>query len=48
MSRSATRSRSTKETSIELAVDLDGTGSTTVETGLPFFDHMVRHRKSVV
>jgi imidazoleglycerol-phosphate dehydratase len=41
MSRSATRSRSTKETSIELAVDLDGTGATTVETGLPFFDHMV-------
>ena len=41
MSRSATRSRTTKETSIDLAVDLDGTGATTVETGLPFFDHMV-------
>jgi imidazoleglycerol-phosphate dehydratase len=41
MSRSASRSRTTKETSIELSVDLDGSGTTTVETGLPFFDHMV-------
>lgn len=41
MSRSATRSRVTKETSIEVSVDLDGTGEATVHTGLPFFDHMV-------
>ena len=41
MSRSATRSRSTKETRIEISVDLDGTGEATVHTGLPFFDHMV-------
>ncbi|GAC1533603.1 MAG: imidazoleglycerol-phosphate dehydratase HisB [Acidimicrobiales bacterium] len=34
-------SRSTKETSIEIAVDLDGTGAVEVETGIPFFDHMV-------
>jgi len=39
--RVATRSRSTKETSIEVAVDIDGTGTTDVSTGLPFFDHMV-------
>src|SRR4051794_40600439 len=41
MSRLATRSRVTKETSIEVRLDLDGTGQTKVTTGLPFFDHMV-------
>jgi imidazoleglycerol-phosphate dehydratase len=39
--RVATRTRSTKETSIEVVVDIDGTGTTDVSTGLPFFDHMV-------
>jgi len=39
--RVATRSRITKETSIEIRLDLDGTGQTNVTTGLPFFDHMV-------
>lgn len=39
--RLATRSRVTKETSIEVRLDLDGTGQTKVSTGLPFFDHMV-------
>ncbi|HET6874804.1 MAG TPA: imidazoleglycerol-phosphate dehydratase HisB [Acidimicrobiales bacterium] len=41
MSRTAVRSRSTKETTIEIRVDLDGRGDAAVETGLPFFDHMV-------
>ncbi len=41
MTRTAKRTRSTKETSIEIALDLDGTGEAQVETGLPFFDHMV-------
>ena len=41
MSRTASRSRSTKETRIELSVDLDGAGTTDVSTGLPFFDHML-------
>ncbi len=41
MSRSATRSRATKETSIEISVELDGAGEAEVHTGLPFFDHMV-------
>lgn len=41
MSRTSTRSRSTKETRIELSVDLDGSGITDVSTGLPFFDHML-------
>jgi len=35
------RSRVTKETSIEIRLDLDGTGRTNVTTGLPFFDHMI-------
>ena len=39
--RSATRSRTTKETSIELAIDLDGSGRTQISTGLPFYDHML-------
>src|SRR3954452_25345199 len=39
--RRATRSRSTKETSIELALDVDGAGRAEVSTGLPFFDHML-------
>ena len=41
MSRTSTRSRSTKETRIELSLDLDGAGATDVATGLPFFDHML-------
>jgi imidazoleglycerol-phosphate dehydratase len=39
--RSATRSRLTKETSIDIAIDLDGTGVTDVSTGIPFYDHMI-------
>ena len=40
--RTATRSRTTKETSIEVSIDLDGpTGVVDVSTGLPFFDHML-------
>jgi imidazoleglycerol-phosphate dehydratase len=39
--RTATARRATKETSIEVALDLDGAGTTEVATGLPFFDHMV-------
>lgn len=34
-------SRSTRETSIEVSIDLDGTGQASVSTGLPFFDHMI-------
>jgi len=39
--RRASRSRATNETRIEISIDLDGTGSTTVSTGLPFYDHML-------
>lgn len=39
--RRATRSRVTKETSISISLDLDGSGTVEVATGLPFFDHML-------
>jgi imidazoleglycerol-phosphate dehydratase len=31
----------TKETQIELALDLDGSGQASVSTGIPFYDHML-------
>jgi imidazoleglycerol-phosphate dehydratase len=39
--RTGTVSRATKETSIEVSLNVDGTGNVTVATGIPFFDHMV-------
>ena len=41
--RTATRSRKTAETSIDVTLTVDGAdgGRATVDTGLPFFDHMV-------
>lgn len=41
MSRTASRQRATKETSIEVSIDLDGTGQVSVSTGIPFYDHML-------
>ena len=40
-SRTATIARTTKESSIELTLDLDGTGESNASTGVPFYDHML-------
>lgn len=39
--RTATISRTTRESSIELTLDIDGTGQVDVSTSVPFFDHML-------
>ena len=41
MSRTASVTRATKETSIELQIDVDGSGITEISTGIPFYDHML-------
>ncbi len=41
MGRTAKIARKTKETQIGLELDLDGTGKAEIETGIPFFDHML-------
>lgn len=33
--------RKTNETDIEVKISLDGTGNTDINTGIPFFDHML-------
>lgn len=39
--RAAQLERATRETSVALAIDVDGPGPVSVETGLGFFDHML-------
>ncbi|NOX31523.1 MAG: imidazoleglycerol-phosphate dehydratase HisB [Actinobacteria bacterium] len=41
MTRNADITRNTKETDISLHLDVDGSGSVEVTTGLAFFDHML-------
>ncbi len=37
--------RNTKETQIEIEIDLDGSGQGSIDTGVPFFDHMLEQLK---
>ena len=41
MSRSASIKRSTSESTIELTLNLDGTGKSNIDTGVGFFDHLL-------
>ena len=41
MSRTARVERKTKESSVLVELDLDGTGVHSIETGVPFYDHML-------
>ncbi len=41
MNRTATIERNTKETRIRIELNLDGQGQSEIETGVPFFDHML-------
>lgn len=41
MARKAAINRKTAETDIQLSLDLDGSGTSTIATGIGFFDHML-------
>ena len=41
MARSSQQHRVTKETTVDLALEIDGDGRATASTGIPFFDHML-------
>jgi len=41
MSRSATLTRETSESSIELTINIDGSGKSHIDTSVPFFDHLL-------
>ncbi len=41
--RKAAIERNTKETQIQLALNLDGSGAAEIETGIGFYDHMLHH-----
>jgi len=40
-SRTASLRRATSESTVELELDLDGTGASRIDTSVPFFDHLL-------
>lgn len=45
-SRTASVSRTTKETDVQVSLNIDGTGKCTADTGIPFLDHMLHQISS--
>ena len=41
MTRTAKIARKTSESSVELEINLDGSGKNDISTGVPFYDHML-------
>jgi imidazoleglycerol-phosphate dehydratase len=41
MTRTSEQHRTTKETTVDLVLDVDGAGRASASTGIPFFDHML-------
>ena len=41
MKRQGNLHRETKETNVKVAIVVDGSGATKIDTGIPFFDHML-------
>ncbi len=41
MNRTATKERSTSESTISVSINLDGTGTSSISTGVGFYDHML-------
>ncbi len=43
MNRQSEQERKTKESTINISLNLDGSGKATINTGIGFFDHMLHH-----